>query len=132
MSSGKKEKNIFPYEKFFQRSFSRISHKWISQQTESLVKNRVILRNKYRNHRNQENYDNWREAARLTNEFFENDHQQFLENRCLQAEQAAHLNQSSKVYSLIRDISGKSTTDTAKLVSKRNGKSPTDNDELIK
>ena len=60
----------------------------------------------YRNHRNQENYDNWREAAKLTDESFENDHQQFLENKYLQAEEAPHLNQSSKVYSIIRDISG--------------------------
>ena len=106
--------------------------KWISQQTESLVINRVTLRNKYRNHRNQENCGNWSEAAKLTDESFENDEQQFFENKCLQVEEAAHLNQSSKVYSIIRDISGKSTTNTVKLVNKQNGESPTDNDELIK
>ena len=50
----------------------------------------------------------------------------------MQAEEAAHLNRSSKVYSIIRDISGKSTTNTANLVNKLNGESPTDNDELIK
>ena len=41
-------------------------NRWVSQQAETLVKNRVALRNKYRNHRNQENYDNWREVAKLT------------------------------------------------------------------
>ena len=85
------------------------------------------MRNKYRNYRNQENYDNWREAAKLTGVSFENDRQQFLENKCLQAEQAAHPNQSSKVYFIIRDISGKST-----IINKQNGQSPADNDELIK
>ena len=90
------------------------------------------MRNKYRNHRNQENYDNWREAAKLTGVSFENDRQQFLENKCLQAEEAAHPNQSSKVYFIIRGISGKSTINTAKLVNTRNGESPADNDELIK
>ena len=88
--------------------------------------------NKCRNHKNQENYDNRREATKLTDESFENDHQQFLENKCLQVEEAAHFNQSSKVYSIIRDISGKSTTNTAKLGNKRNGEFPTNNDELIK
>ena len=112
----------------------KVTHrdKWISQQTESLVKIRVTLRNKYRNPRNQDNDDNWREPAKLTDESFENDHQQFLENKCFLAEEAAHLNQSSKVYSMIKDISGKSTTNTAKLGNKQNGESPTDNDELIK
>ena len=90
------------------------------------------MRNKYRNHRNQENYDNWREAAKLTGVSFENDRQQFLENKCLQAEEAVHPNQSSKVYFIIRGISGKSTINTAKLVNTRNGESPADNDELIK
>ena len=46
--------------------------KWISQQAESLVKNKVTLRNKYRNHRNLQNYDNWRETAKLTDESFDN------------------------------------------------------------
>ena len=45
----------------------------------------------------------------------------------MQAEQAAHPNQSSKVYFIIRDISGKST-----IINKQNGQSPADNDELIK
>ena len=52
---------------------------------------------------------------------FKTDPQQFFENKCLQAEQAAHLNQSSNVYFVIRNILGKSTTNP-----------PTDNDELIK
>ena len=49
---------------------------------QKLVKKRLILRNKYRNHRSRANYDNWREVAKLTGESFENDqHQQrFLEN----------------------------------------------------
>ena len=76
------------------------------------------MRNKYGNHRNQKNYDNWREAAKLTDESFENDHQHFLENKCLQAEEADHLNQSSKVYSIIRDILEKSTRNTVNLVNK--------------
>ena len=76
------------------------------------------MRNKYRNHRNQEIYGNWREAAKLTDESTENDNQQFLENKCLQAEEAAHFNQLSKVYSTIRDILRKSTTNTTTLVNK--------------
>ena len=106
--------------------------KWISQQTETLVKNRVTWRNKYRNHGNQKKYCNCRKAAKLTDESFKNDHQQFLENKSLKAKEAAHLNQSSQVYSIIKDILGKSTTNTAKLVNKRNGESLTNNDELIK
>ena len=84
--------------------------KWVSQQTEALVKKRVTLRNNYRNHRNRENYNSWREAAKLIDESFENDQQRFFENKCLQAEDAAYLAQSSKVYSITRDISGKSIT----------------------
>ena len=76
------------------------------------------MRNKYRNHKNQEIYCNWREAAKLTDESTENDNQQFLENKCLQAEEAAHLNQLSNVYYIIRDILGKSITNTAILVNK--------------
>ena len=68
----------------------------------------------------------------MTDESFENDQQKFHENKFLQAEEEAHFNRSSKVYSIIRDISGKSTTNTAKLVNKRNRESPTDNNELIK
>ena len=68
----------------------------------------------------------------MTDESFENDQQKFHENKCLQAEEEAHFNRSSKVYSIIRDISGKSTANTAKLVNKRNRVSPTDNSELIK
>ena len=105
---------------------------WVSEDTETLVRNRVSLRNKYRNHRTQENYLNWREAARLADESFENDQQRFLEYKCNQAEEASHLNQSSKVYSIIRKISGKSATNTAKLANKQNGQLPTDNEDLIK
>ena len=69
----------------------------------------------------------------MTDESFENDQQIFHENKCLQAEEEeAHFNRSSKVYSIIRDILGKSTTNTAKLVNKRNRESLTDNNELIK
>ena len=69
----------------------------------------------------------------MTDESFENDQQKFHENKCLQAEEEeAHFNRSSKVYSIIRDILGKSTTNTAKLVNMRNRESLTDNNELIK
>ena len=68
----------------------------------------------------------------MTDDSFENDHQKFFENKCFQAEEAAHINQSSKVDSIVRDTSRKSTTNTAKLVNKRNTESPTDNDELTK
>ena len=68
----------------------------------------------------------------MTDESFENEQQKFHENKCLQAEEEAHFNRSSKVYSIIRDISGKSTTNAAKLINKRNRESPTDNNELIK
>ena len=68
----------------------------------------------------------------MTDESFENDQQIFHENKCLQAEEEAHFNRSSKVYSIIRDILGKSTTNTAKLVNKRNRESLIDNNELIK
>ena len=56
---------------------------------------------------------------------FENDHQQFVQNKCLQAEKAAHLNQSSKIYSIIIDISVHSISNTAKLVNKQNDDPPT-------
>ena len=46
--------------------------------------------------------------------------------------QKKNLNQSSKVYFIIREISGKSATNTAKLVNKQNGHPPTDNEDLIK
>ena len=55
-----------------------------------------------------------------------------FENKCLQAEEVAHFNQSSKVYSIMRDILGTSATNTAKLVNKQNGKSLNGNGELIK
>ena len=51
----------------------------------------VTVRNKYRNHRNKESYDNW-------------------------GEEATDLNQSSKIYSIIRDVSGKLATSTVKLI----------------
>ena len=63
----------------------------MSQQTQTLVTNRVTSRNKYRNYRNQDSYDNW-------------------------GEEATELNQSSKVYSIIRYVSGKLTTSTVKLI----------------
>ena len=44
----------------------------------------------------------------------------------------AYFNQSSQVYSIIKDILGKSTTNTTKLVNKWNGESPGNNNELIK
>ena len=105
---------------------------WVSKHTETLVRNRVSLRNKYRNHRTQENYLNWREAARLEDESLENVQQLFLEYKCNQAEEEFHLNQSSTVYSIIKEISGKSAINTAKLVNKQNGQPPTDNEDLIK
>ena len=55
-----------------------------------------------------------------------------FESKCLQAEEAAHFNQSSKVYSIMRDILGTLATSTAKLVNKQDGKSLTGNGELIK
>ena len=82
---------------------------WVSQGTEDLIEHRTALRNRYRNHRNSENYENWKDAARMTDESFEDDKQKFLEHKCQQAEEASQLNQSSRVYSIIRDISGKST-----------------------
>ena len=105
---------------------------WVSEHIETLVRNKVSLRNKYRNHRTQENYLSWRKAARLADESFENDQQRFLEYKCNQAEEVSHLNQSNKVYSITREISGKSATTTAKLVNKQNGQPPTDNEDLIK
>ena len=105
---------------------------WVSQGTEDLIKHRTALRNRYRNHRNSENYENWKDAARMTNESFEDDKQKFLEHKCQQAEEASQLNQSSRVYSIIRDISGKSTKNTAMLVNKQNGESPIDKEDLLK
>ena len=67
----------------------------------------VTVRNKYRNHRNKESYDNW-------------------------GEEATDLNQSSKIYSIIRDVSGKLATSTVKLINEWNGESLTNKDELIK
>ena len=96
-----------------------------------LVENRTALRNRYRNHRNSENYENWKDAARMTNESFEDDKQKFLEHKCQQAEEASQLNQSSRVYSIIRDISGKSTKNTAMLVNKQNGESPINKEDLL-
>ena len=62
--------------------------KWVSQQTEALDKKRVTLRNKNRNHRNRENYDNWREAAKLTDESFQMISSNFLKiNVCKQKKQ---------------------------------------------
>lgn len=106
--------------------------KWVSQQTETLVKNRVTRRNNYRSHRNWDKFNYWKEARKLTDESFENDQQRFLENKCLQAGDAGYLAQSSKVYSITRDISGKSITDTAKLVTKQNYEPPTNNLDLRK
>lgn len=83
--------------------------KWVSQQTETLVKNRVTRRNNYRRHRNRDNFSYWKEAG-----------------------DAGYLAQSSKVYSITRDISGKSITDTAKLVTRQNYEPPTNNLDLRK
>ena len=105
---------------------------WVSRETEYLMEHRTALRNRYRNHRNSENYENWKDAARMTNESFEDDKQKFLEHKCQQAEEASQLNQSSRVYSIIRDISGKSTKNTAMLVNKQNGESPIDKEDLLK
>ena len=63
------------------------------------------------------NFDNWREAAKLTDESFENDNQQFLENKYLWAEEVAYLNQSSKIFYHQRYL-GEIEINTAELVNK--------------
>lgn len=60
-----------------------------------------------------------------------NDKTIFLHQKCMEAENASKLNQSSKVYSIIRDITRKSTVNSAMLVNKRNGEPPFNKKELI-
>ena len=50
----------------------------------------------------------------------------------LKPKKAATPNQSSKVFSIIRDITGKSTTNSAINVNKRNEDPPANRVELVK
>ena len=50
---------------------------------------------------------------------------------CGQAEEAARLNRTSEEYTIVRKISGKSSTTSANLVNKRNDERPNDKDELL-
>ena len=59
----------------------------------------------------------------------------YLQRKCVEAEEAATRNQSSKLFSVIRDITGKSTTNSAtnvnKKKTKKNGGPPANRDEFV-
>ena len=54
-----------------------------------------------------------------------------LHQRCVEAAEAAIRNQSLKLFSIIRDITGKLTTNSVTNVNKRNVDPPANRDELV-
>ena len=81
-------------------------------------------RRKFRNQGNDQNYLSWWQAAIAVEESMVNDRNNYLQRKCVEAEEAATRNQSSKLFSVIRDITGKSTTNSATNVSKKKQKKP--------
>ena len=55
----------------------------------------------------------------------------YLQQKCFEAKEAATQNQPSKDFSIIRDITGKSTINSATNVNKRNRDLPANRDELV-
>ena len=53
-----------------------------------------------------------------------------LQQKCVEAEEAATQNQPSKIFSIIGDILAKSTTNSVTKVNKRNGNPPANRDGL--
>ena len=104
---------------------------WVSEQSDALCRERTILRKRYRNHRNEENYRAWRDAVEVADDSFRNDQKLYLTRMCEQAEAASRLNKTSELYSIVRKISGKSDTSSANLVNKRNNEPPRDKEELL-
>ena len=87
-------------------------------------------RRKFRNHRNDHNYLSVRQAAVAVEESMVNDKNNYLQQRYVEAKEAATRNQTYKVFSIIRGITGKSITNSAIKVNKRNIDPPVNRDEL--
>ena len=71
-----------------------------------------------------------RQAAVAVEESMVNDKNNYLQQRYVEAKEAATRNQTYKVFSIIRGITGKSITNSAIKVNKRNIDPPVNRDEL--
>ena len=91
---------------------------------------RIETRRKFRNHRHDHNELSWRQAAITVEKSVVNDKANSLRQTCVEAEEAQTRNQSSKVFSIIRDLT-KSITNSATNMNKSNGDPPVNKDELV-
>ena len=76
------------------------------------------------------NYFSWQQAAIAAEESIVNGKINHLQQKCVEAEEAATQNQPSKVFSIIGDILAKWTTNSVTKVNKRNGNPPANRDWL--
>ena len=74
----------------------------------------------------------WQQPAMAVEESMVNDKNNYQQQKYVEAIETATQKQSSKVFSIIRDTTGKLTASSATNVNKRNGDSPANRDESIK
>ena len=105
---------------------------WVSTKSEDLIASLGAHRKIYRNHRNEENYRRWRKSAEATEKALQQDKLKSIEEACNEAAEAAKKNHLSEVYNIIRRVSGQNKANTAETVNKRDGRPPSDRNELLK
>ena len=103
----------------------------VSQRSVNLMNKRATARKNFHNHRNQENYCIWRSLVDETDRSFEDDHRRSIEEACNQATLAAKQNNTKGVFTIIRQLSGKTQSSSVLNVKKRNGEPPASNEELL-
>ena len=67
--------------------------KWVSKDSDDLMQEQQRARTNFRNHRNDQNYLSWRQAAIAVEESLANDKTSYLQQKCSEAEEASRQNQ---------------------------------------
>jgi hypothetical protein len=104
---------------------------WVSRCSEEANKQREKAKAAFQKHRTDENYLTWRQRATESRDSFIKDKNNYYENLCTQATEAAKANNSKELYKIIRTIASKKQKSNTHLVKMRDGSSPKNKDDLL-
>ena len=97
---------------------------WVSEESDQLIEARKAARKRYTNHRNERNYNCWRDAASAADQSLSRDKRVHYESIGTEAVHAAQRNNTREVYKLIRTLSEQQPSVPAFSVLKMNGEAP--------